>query len=53
MRISHTNVTEILHVLEVFLSFVTNKLKYMFVKSTSECLQVKFTYSKFTMKFYN
>ncbi len=43
MRISHTNVTEVLHVLEVSSSFVANKMKCVFVKFTTECLQVKST----------
>src|SRR6266542_4814981 len=52
MRISHTNVTEVLHVLEVSSSFVANKMKCAFVKPTPECLQVKFTL-KFTIEVYN
>src|SRR6266496_2908413 len=51
MRISHNNVTEVLHVLGDPSSFVANKMKCVFVKSTSECLQVKFTGWQFTMKF--
>ena len=43
MRISHTNVTEVLHVLGVFSSFVANKMKYVFVKFITEYLQVKST----------
>ena len=41
MRISHTNVTEVLHALEVFSSFVANKMKCVFVTFTTKCLQVK------------
>ena len=52
MRISHTNVTEVLHVLEVSSSFVANKMKYEFMKSTPESLQAKFTL-KFTIEVYN
>ena len=43
MRISHTNVTEVLYVLKIFSSFVANKMKCVFEKPTSEYLQVKFT----------
>ena len=51
MRISHTNVTEVLHVLEVSSSSVANKMKCVFVKFTTDCLQVKSTWWQFTMKF--
>ncbi len=51
MRISHANVTEVLHVFEVFSSFVANKMKCVFVKFTTECLQVKSTWWQFTLKF--
>ena len=47
MKISHANVTEVLHAFEVSLSFVANKMKCVFVKFT-----VKFTL-KFTIEVYN
>ena len=51
MKISHTNVTEVLHVFGIFSSFVANKMMCVFVKFTTECLQVKLTWWQFTLKF--